>query len=226
MNWLTLIALALTSYLMGAFPTGVVLGKLFKGVDVRNYGSGKTGATNSLRALGWQISVAVFLIDALKGAASVLLAQAFFPAEYQPWAVVVTALACMLGHDYSIFINFSGGRGAATGLGEILAVSPLALVFIALFGVPAVLITRYMSLASLVGAALSPIGILIASRVTNLDWRYVFFSIVCGGLIIIKHADNIQRLLNGTERKIGQKTEPAAKNSAPAKKTKPDKINL
>jgi len=216
MNWFALLILVLLSYLLGAFPTGVVLGKLFKGVDVRQYGSGKTGATNSLRALGWQISLAVFMIDMTKGAASVLLAQYFFPPEYQPWAVLASALACMLGHDYSIFIGFGGGRGAATGLGELLAVSPLALLFICLFGVPAVALTRYVSLASIVGAALSPVGIIVAAYVTGLDWRYVFFSLVCGGLIVIKHSDNIQRLLKGTERKLGQKTDPVAKNAVSA----------
>ncbi|MEI6045469.1 MAG: glycerol-3-phosphate 1-O-acyltransferase PlsY [Chloroflexota bacterium] len=214
MDWLTLFGLAFLSYFIGAFPTGVVLGKLFKGVDLRQHGSGKTGATNSLRTLGWQISLLVFLIDMGKGAVSVWLAQLLFAPEYQPWAVLVTAVLCMLGHDYSIFIGFSGGRGAASGLGELLAVSPLAVLFITLFGLPALLITRYVSLASILGSALAPVGILFASYITGLDWRYLFFAAAAGGMIIIKHADNIQRLLNGTERKLGQKA--GTSNSKPA----------
>ncbi len=209
MVWLALALLATVNYLVGSFPTGVVFGRVFKGLDIRNYGSGKTGATNSLRTLGWKISLVVFILDMAKGAAAVLIAQLLFTPEYQPWAVLVAALASMVGHDHSIFIGFKGGRGAATGLGELLAVSPLALFFIALFGVPAVLLTGYVSLASIVGSALAPLGLLLAWQITGLDWRYVFFGLVCGGLIIFKHADNIERLLKGTERKLGQKAESA-----------------
>ncbi len=217
MDWLLLILLIGASYLLGAFPSGVILGKTFKGVDIRQYGSGKTGSTNSLRTLGWKIALAVFLLDMAKGAASILLAQWLFSPEYAPWAVLVAGVVCQLGHDYSIFIGFSGGRGAAAGLGELLAVSPLAVVFIALFGVPILLITRYVSLSSIIGSALAPVGLLVASAITGLDWRYVFFGIVSGGLIILKHRDNIQRLLDGTERKIGQKADPVKTNSSTSK---------
>jgi glycerol-3-phosphate acyltransferase PlsY len=201
---------------MGAFPSGVVFGRLFKGVDLREYGSGKTGTTNSLRTLGWRISLLVFALDLGKGVAAVVLAQALFPAEYRPWAVLVAGLACMLGHDYSIFIRFTGGRGAATGLGELLGVSPLAVFILVIIGVPLLLITRYVSLASIVGATFGPVALLIVSYLTGMDWRYVFFGIVCGGLIVIKHRDNIQRLLNGTERKLGEKAEPSSKNPPPS----------
>jgi glycerol-3-phosphate acyltransferase PlsY len=218
MNWLALIGMTVVSYLLGSFPSGIVLGRLLKGIDLRQYGSGKTGATNSLRTLGWQISLAVFLLDFGKGALAVLLAQhTFFPPEYQPWATLVMALACMLGHDYSIFIRFSGGRGAATGLGELFAVSPLALLIIFVVGLPIIAITRYVSLASIVGSVLGPIAILVAAVVTGLDWRYIFFAIVCGGLIVIKHADNIQRLLNGTERKLGEKAKPTTDSASTTK---------
>lgn len=232
MNWLVFVGLTLAAYLIGSFPSGVVLGRLFKGVDVRQYGSGKTGATNSLRTLGWKVSLLVFLIDAGKGALAVWLPRLFFidrvgdsqppfapttPADtILPWAVLACAIAAMLGHNYSIFIKFKGGRGSAAGFGELAMVSPFALLFITVINLPLIIITRYVSLGSIVGALSTIVAIFVATFVTNLDPRYLGFALGTCAMVIFHHRDNIQRLLNGTERKIGERAKPVTQEAPPA----------
>jgi acyl phosphate:glycerol-3-phosphate acyltransferase len=229
-NWLALIGVTAVAYLLGSFPSGVILGKAFKGIDVRDYGSGKTGATNSLRTLGWKVSLAVFLADMLKGGLAVSVPRLFFvnntaealppfaptnPAwDILPWAVMICSIACVMGHNYSIFINFQGGRGVAAGMGQILAVSPVTLLFMAVFGIPIVLITRYVSLASLIGAVLNVVGFIGLSLFFGLDARYIGFAFASSFLVILHHRDNIKRLLNGTERKLGEKAKPIAPSSS------------
>lgn len=216
MNWLALIILTLAAYLISAFPSGVVWGRLFKGVDVRQFGSGKTGATNSLRTLGWQVSLLVFVSDMSKGALSVglplLLSGLFFKVNGQdntPWAVMTCGLASVFGHNNSIFIGFKGGRGVACGMGQILAISPLTMLFIAFVDVPLIAITRYVSLASVVGCVIANIFLAFNIWVLgNLDPRYLFWSIPMTAYVFFSHLDNIKRLLDGTERKLGEKAKP------------------
>jgi glycerol-3-phosphate acyltransferase PlsY len=229
-NWLAFIGVTIVAYLLGSFPSGVILGKTFKGIDLRQFGSGKTGATNSLRTLGWKVSLAVFLCDALKGAIAVTLPRLFFvnnsaeslapfaptnPAwTVLPWAVMACGIGCVLGHNYSIYIKFTGGRGVAASMGQIIAIAPLDLVFMAIFGIPIVLITRYVSLASVMGAVLNVIGFAGLIAFFGMDARYMGFALAASFLVIIHHTDNIKRLLNGTERKLGEKAKPIAPSSS------------
>jgi acyl phosphate:glycerol-3-phosphate acyltransferase len=229
-NWLALIGVILIAYLLGSIPSGLIIGKTFKGIDLRQYGSGKTGATNSLRTLGWKLSLAVFLCDMLKGGLAVFIPRLFFvnnlseslppfaptnPAwDVLPWAVMACSIACVLGHNYSIYIKFTGGRGVAASMGQILAVAPYDLLFMAVFGIPLVVITRYVSLASVTGAITNIIGITGLIVFFGMDARYIGFALAASFLVIIHHVDNIKRLLNGTERKVGEKAKPIAPSSS------------
>ena len=221
MNWLALVILMLVAYLLSSFPSGVVWGRLIKGVDLRQFGSGKTGATNSLRTLGWQVSLLVFASDMGKGALSVglpmLLSTMFFKQNGQdntPWAVLGCGLASVLGHNFSVFIGFKGGRGVACGMGQYLVITPFGFLMLALTDVWIILFTRYVSLASVVGCVLAEIIIICNIWLTNLDPRYAIWGLVIPTFIIISHRDNIERLLNGTERKLGEKAKPVETPSA------------
>lgn len=215
MNWLALAGLTLAAYLISAFPSGVVWGRLLKGVDVRDFGSGKTGATNSLRTLGWQVSLLVFVSDVGKGALSValpiLLSSLFFKQNGQdntPWAVMCCGMASVIGHNHSIYIGFKGGRGVACGIGQVLVVSPLTMLFVAIIDIWIIGLTRYISLASVVGCVLVDVFLVANIWLTNLDPRYLAWGVLMTGYVFISHRDNIKRLLNGTERKLGEKAQP------------------
>lgn len=227
MNLVVLLALTFAAYIFGSFPSGVVLGKTLKGVDIRNYGSGKTGATNSLRTLGWQISLLVFILDLAKGAIAVLLPLLLLDTDLKPWGVLAAGVACMLGHDYSIFIGFSGGRGVATGIGQVLVVSPLSALFAILVCLPILAITRYVSLVSVLGAVLIEIALIVNFFLHALpdgDGRFLIWGTVITSLVVIHHRDNIQRLLNGTERKLGEKAKPVTEQSVSAPSTPSSKV--
>ncbi len=222
MNWLALVVLILVTYLLGAFPSGVVWGRLLKGVDVRQFGSGKTGATNSLRTLGWQVSLLVFVSDISKGALAVglpmLLSALFFKQNGQdntPWAVMACGLASIVGHNFSVFIGFKGGRGVSTGMGQLVTISPLAMLMVALVDVWVLLFSRYVSLASVVGCVLAELFIFCNIWLTNLDPRYLAWGLVVPGFILISHRDNIERLQKGTERKLGEKAKPVDNQPTP-----------
>ncbi len=216
MNWLALIALTVFAYLISSFPSGVVLGRLLKGVDVRQFGSGKTGATNSLRALGWQISLLVFLTDMSKGAISVglpiLLSSMFFKQNGQdstPWVVLPCGLASVIGHNHSFFIGFKGGRGVATGIGQVLVMSPITMLMVGILDIWVLGISRYVSLASIFGCFLVEVFLISNIWLTNLDPRYLAWGFAITLYIIFSHLDNIKRLMSGTERRLGEKVKAA-----------------
>lgn len=206
-----IVAAAAAGYLLGSTPSGVVVGRLFGNVDPRAHGSGKTGATNVLRTLGPGPAVLVVFMDVGKGAVAVLLARyVFMPASadasanMRAWAEAFAAFAALLGHNYSIFIHFTGGRGVATGAGAILAVNPLVLIPSVIAMAVPVALTRYVSLGSMLGgvfAAITDTALAVAGRD---EWPHAIFMIVGATFIIISHRDNIQRLATGTERKLGQ----------------------
>lgn len=211
---LRLVISAVVGYLLGSLPSGVIVGRLFGKVDPRAGGSGKTGATNVLRTMGKGPAVMVAVLDVAKGAAAVLLARfVFLPAgsgatlEMQNLAAVaqaVAGLAALLGHNYSVFIRFTGGRGVATGAGALLAMTPLGML-IGLVGlVVVVAITRYVSLGSITAAALAAIVTVTITLLGHDLWPHAVFAVIGGAIIIASHKDNIDRLLHGTERKLGQ----------------------
>jgi glycerol-3-phosphate acyltransferase PlsY len=209
-------AAGLVGYLLGSLPSGVIVSRLFGNTDPRSHGSGKTGATNVLRTLGLLPAILVALVDGSKGAVAILLTRyVIFPAGTVPpgsvdvkgYAETLAGLAALLGHNYSIFIGFKGGRGVMTGAGGLLVMSPIATAIGFVCTIIPIAITRYVSLGSITGAAVAIVvaAALVPSGLTTFPH---FIYVLLGGLfIIVSHADNIQRLLNGTERKLGQPAE-------------------
>ncbi|RVA08911.1 glycerol-3-phosphate acyltransferase [Mesorhizobium sp. M7A.F.Ca.US.002.01.1.1] len=204
------------AYLFGSLPTGYLAGKLLKSIDIREHGSKSTGATTVLRVLGKWPALVVLLVDVLKGAAAIVFARWFYPwfitlpfvtpstpldlQAWVPWAVCLAGIAVLLGHGRSIWLNFTGGKSAATGLGVLLALSwPVGVGAAAAFG--AVLATsRIVSLSSMV-AALTAIA-LICGLEQPLAYRLL---VIAGSIyVVMRHRANIQRLLAGTEPHLGQ----------------------
>ena len=188
-------------YLLGALPMGYLVGRSLAGTDVRTQGSGKTGATNVRRVLGWKGFFLVYLLDVGKGAAAVLVARAL-AGEHEAWAEAAAGLAAVVGHNWPVFLAFKGGRGVAVGTGATLAMVPEAVVISILMGVPVILVSRYISLGSLTGAVTIPTIALAGALVYDRPWPYALFTLTGGLMIIVNHKDNIQRLLAGTERRI------------------------
>lgn len=195
-------------YLVGGLPFGLLVGRIARNVDLRAHGSGRTGATNALRTLGPRAAAVVLVLDLAKGIAAVLVARLLLGAqgrEAAEWAAAAAGSAAVLGHVYSPFIGFRGGRGVATTAGGLLALAPLALAIV----VPVVLLvawrSRYMSLASVLGASLAPVvtgALVVIGRGEAAD---VGYALVAGAIVLIAHRDNIARLRSGTERKIGDR---------------------
>jgi glycerol-3-phosphate acyltransferase PlsY len=201
------------AYLLGSTPTGYLAGKLLKGIDIREHGSRSTGATNVLRTLGKWPALFVLLVDMLKGAVAIVFARWFYPTihalqappldaqAWLPWAVCIAGLAVLLGHSRSVWLNFTGGKSAATGLGVLLALSwPVGLGAAAVFGL-VLAVFRIVSLSSML-AALTAIVLVFAIE-QPLPYRLL---VLAGGLYVIaRHRANIRRLLTGNEPRLGQK---------------------
>jgi acyl phosphate:glycerol-3-phosphate acyltransferase len=199
------------AYFLGSFPTGFLAGKMLQGIDIREHGSGSTGATNVLRTLGKVPGSIVLLIDALKGVFAVAIANSIFnfnpfptlPVEWQAYLVPLAATGAILGHSKSIWLNFGGGKSVATGVGVLLAMSwQVGLATIAVFGI-AIAMSRIVSISSIAGAISVTIWMVIFDR----PLPSVVFAIVGGIYVIWRHSANIQRILAGTEPKLGQKIE-------------------
>ncbi len=188
------------AYIIGALPTGYWLVKAWKGIDLRKTGSGNVGATNVYRVLGFWPAFAVAMLDILKGYLPVLYATLFLHSEV---FTVLTGLMAIIGHSRSVFLDFKGGKSAATGVGVIYGLAPLAALIMTLAWVTILIFSRYVSLASIVAAVLAP----ILMYVFNKPWPYILFALVAGIYVIWRHRENIERLLEGTERKVEFKKE-------------------
>jgi glycerol-3-phosphate acyltransferase PlsY len=204
MSWVLIIFL---SYLIGSIPWGYLFARA-KGVDIRQHGSGNIGAANVHRVMGKKWGYVVFLCDLLKGLLSVKLG-ALIDAHFQLSPVlggVIAGIACVLGHDYSIWLRFKGGKGIATLAGAVLALFPLALVLFGVVWIVVFFIGRYTSLASICAAATLPVAVILLVANTEPDFLWlVGFSISMAALAIWRHRGNIVRLANGTENRFGKK---------------------
>jgi glycerol-3-phosphate acyltransferase PlsY len=196
----------LGGYLLGGIPWGLLLGRWLRGVDIRRHGSGKTGATNAARTLGWRISALVFALDLLKGVLAVLVARWL---TGEPVIEALAGVAAVAGHCWSPYIRFGGGRGVATGIGGALAVAPWALLLMAPAGLVAIRLTRYVSLGSIIGACMVPVAIIVGALLGFVPAAYVLYGVLGAAIIVGKHHDNIRRLLAGTERKLGERASTA-----------------
>lgn len=193
---------AVIAYLLGAVPVGLIVGRLTKGIDLREYGSHRTGATNALRTLGAKAAALVFLLDVTKGVAAVLIARTLGGGDAE-WAAAVAGVAAIVGHNWSVFIGFSGGRGVATSAGALGAVTPVTLLIVFPIVALALWMTRYVSLGSILGAALAPVVTAGLVLIGLADLPAVGYTVASGLLVIGSHADNIARLRAGTEPKLG-----------------------
>lgn len=195
-------------YLLGATPFGLIIGRLTKGIDLREYGSHRTGATNALRTLGAPAAAAVFVLDVLKGVAAVVLARMLFADEpLVEWAAAAAGLAAIVGHNWSVFIGFTGGRGVATSSGALAAMSPWSIVVVAPLVILIIWRTRYVSLGSISGALAAPVVTATLAAFGGATAAAIIYALTSGLLVTVAHADNIMRLRAGTERRVGQKEE-------------------
>lgn len=189
----------LAAYLFGSIPAGVLIARLY-GVNIREVGSGNIGATNVLRALGWGPAVLVFLFDMFKGGLAVLIARML---GVDGWLLGGVALAAVLGHNYSLFLRFQGGKGVATSFGTVLFLDPQVALFGALVAAVVIALTRYVSAGSLTGT-LS--GALFALFVGRPGWELAtLFLLVL--LVFWTHRENIERLQQGRERRLGERAD-------------------
>ena len=209
MSWpLAAVAAVVLGYLLGAIPFGLIVGRLTRGIDIRRYGSHRTGATNALRTLGARAAAAVFLLDVAKGVAAVLLARVVMtagPPGSAEWVAAAAGFASIVGHNWSAFIRFTGGRGVATSAGALGAMSPPTILLLVPVVIGLIWRTRYVSLGSVTGALLAPVitAVLWAAGLGSL--AAIAYAAASGVLVTVAHADNIARLRAGTERKVGQK---------------------
>jgi len=197
--------LLVLSYLVGAFPSSIVYGKLFRGTDIRKHGSGNAGGTNAWRVLGWQIGIPVMLTDVAKGAlASVLIARiplGPLPLEYSTVALLC-GIAAVLGHVFPIYIGFRGGKGVATGAGMLVVNAPFPVA--CALGVFALMLFLFgrVSLGSIFAAISLPISVFLIDRFTSIDYPVLLLAlaIALALFILYTHRSNIGRLLKGEEK--------------------------
>ena len=198
------------AYFIGAIPSGVIVGRLWRGVDIRSYGSGGSGATNVARTLGSRAGGAVLASDVGKGIIVAVIARLV---SGDAWLVALAGTVAVLGHMFPVYIRFKGGKGVATGFGALFVISPLAGA-IAFVGVAIAALTRYVSLGSILGTSLS-LGVLAVFSVFELtvfgirhDRWYLLFAIPVGLLILWRHQSNIDRLAKGDESRLENKATP------------------
>ncbi|CAH1221315.1 Glycerol-3-phosphate acyltransferase [Paenibacillus plantiphilus] len=192
---LTVIGVAI-SYLLGSISFSILIAKWFKGIDIRSYGSGNAGATNTLRVLGKGPGAAVFLLDIVKGIAAVVLGYLLSDGQ---WTAVLCGLAAIVGHNWPIWFGFKGGKGIATTVGVMCSLALLPTLIAGLIAVAAIAATRYVSLGSLLFALATPVLILVWQKPYAFFWASLLLCIFA----FVRHRSNIVKLLQGNENKLG-----------------------
>lgn len=193
-----IIIVSVLSYIIGNMETSYIIAKNAAGIDIRKYGSGNAGATNVLRTLGKKAGIAAFLGDALKGVLAVILGRLIAGEDGQIFA----GLFVVIGHNWPVFLNFKGGKGIATTIGVMTAINPYIVAAIVPIGIVIIIITKYISLASISGMIIFPIVMLF----THQNIKLVLFSFILSIMALYRHRTNIKKLMEGTESKLGQKT--------------------
>ena len=198
---MTQVLVLVAAYLIGTLPTGYVLTRFLAGVDLRSVGSGGTGATNAQRALGTKWGIIVAIVDVLKGVAAIVLARV---AGVDDAWVAASGAAVIAGHCWPVWLRFRGGKGVATGAGAALALSLWSVALIPVMVIP-IALTRYVSLGSVLAALATPVMMAILAAADVVPWSYVGFGVVAAAIIVFRDRANIDRLIHGTERKLGRK---------------------
>ncbi|HLJ77984.1 MAG TPA: glycerol-3-phosphate 1-O-acyltransferase PlsY [Acidobacteriaceae bacterium] len=214
MPFIVYLAVAVAAYLLGSIPFGYVLVRVFRKEDIREKGSGNIGATNVIRSGAKGLGAATFLLDVLKGFVAVMLCGAVMnamqtPAAVRMNAVAVAALFAILGHMFTVWLGFKGGKGVATAFGVFLALAPWAAlaglgIFIIVFA-----LSRYVSLASIIAAAAFPVIVLLLHQRPRTAWSTAVLFLI-PFIVIVRHRQNIARLLSGTEYRFGKTRTTAA----------------
>jgi len=204
------------SYLIGSIPTSIIVSKAAKGIDIRNYGSGNAGGTNVMRVLGWKLGLMVIILDALKGVlAVVIVARIYYgtipfhnatPFDDFTLIQIIAGISAVIGHIWTVFAGFRGGKGIATALGMLLMITTVdMLVAIGVF-VVVVSISRYISLGSLLGAITVPLTLIVRENLFNVNIHgyntILPFAVLITLLVIFTHRKNVIRLINGSENKL------------------------
>jgi len=210
------ISVIIVGYLIGSIPFGVLIGKRLAGVDVRNYGSGKMGTTNVLRTAGHKAAVFVSILDILKGVVAVVVAGLIIQDDFlivgnvglgMVVSQVCAALAAIAGHNWPIFLKFRGGRGVLTFFGGLIALCPIAAIFGGEVLIISVGLTRFVSFGSIAGVVGSYAILLPLTMLNGFSLVILVYALIGAVFIIVMHKDNIVRLMNGKERKFGEKSE-------------------
>lgn len=197
---MTVITLVVVSYFLGSIPSALIVGKLWKGIDVRNHGSGNLGATNVLRVLGWGPAILVAIMDVGKGVLAVHIAKTFLVNNYI--YILLCVVAAVIGHSFPIFAGFRGGRSVGVSFGILFYLFPKASVLIFLFGIIVVGFTKYKSVASISCALIYPFLLYLIEKPPI---EYLIGVVIVCLFIIYRHIPNIKRLLKGEEHKIDWK---------------------
>ncbi|BDX36718.1 glycerol-3-phosphate acyltransferase 2 [Tenuifilaceae bacterium CYCD] len=209
------IAIVFLAYLMGSIPTSVWVGKVFYGIDVREHGSGNAGATNTIRVLGLLPGISVFIVDVLKGyfAVRLLYLTDFYIPQTGMFInfQLILGVAALLGHIFPIFAQFRGGKGVAVLSGVVFALHPYATLLVFLIWIISVLITRYVSLSSMIAGFSFPLLLIFVYRTTNPT--LILFAFILAVLMLFTHQKNIERLLSGEESKFHLKKKDKHKSS-------------
>lgn len=192
------------AYILGSVPWGYLITLAVRGVDIRQYGSGKVGYSNVLRTTGGAFAVLALALDLSKGLLAVFLARAVADTDA---AQVATGLVALAGHNWSLFLGFRGGRGIATGVGGLIVMEPIAAAVAMATFTPITLLTRYLSLGSTVSVVVAFLTVLVMVIIDRSTAAYLVYTGIGGAMIIWQHRDNIRRLLKGTERRLGQPSE-------------------
>lgn len=207
----SLLAVLALSYLVGSIPTSIIVGRILRGrdFDIRKEGSGNAGGTNVFRVLGWKPGLTVMAIDVGKGVLATLLVSQWEPFGkifLSPTVMqIISGLAAICGHVWTIFAGFRGGKGVGTAAGMIVALYPIAALICVVVFILVVFFTRYVSLGSICAALALPLVLLILPPSTEVDTDVLFlFSLLVSGLIVFTHRSNIKRLLSGTENRFGK----------------------
>jgi glycerol-3-phosphate acyltransferase PlsY len=191
----------MVGYLVGSVPTGLLVGRIARGIDIRDYGSGKTGFTNVVRTVGVRWGVVALAGDLAKGAIPVVLALVI---SDEAAVAAAAGLAAAIGHDWPVFAGFAGGRGVATSYGAAVAMNPIVSLALLPIGIGLVAKTRIMSLMSVGMAPVLAITFVITSALGFQPWAYAIYAVIAAGMVLLLHIENIQRLLAGTEPRLGQ----------------------
>lgn len=212
---LSLILIILLSYLAGSIPTSIICSKLFRGIDIRDHGSGNAGGTNAIRVLGWEIGVLVMMVDVGKGVmATLLISQIRIDTlSLQPDLVqIIAGLSAILGHVWTIFAGFKGGKGVGTATGMLFSLYPIAgLICLTIF-LLVLFTSKYVSLSSMIAAVSFPIVVILFKNWRGYSNELIYFAIFIALLIVFTHRSNIKRIIKGQEGKIGRKKEQPVKS--------------